>query len=102
MKSYPACLLLFSTVAFADCEKIDYVEVKDWPVAKVEQAYCVANAEKWQVWRQGTMIDMWLPDGTPTARGYKYEAALKVCHAQLALYARVLENIHKRAIPSCK
>jgi hypothetical protein len=100
MKSYPAaCLLLFSTLAFANCEKIDYVEVKDWPVAKVEQEYCKTFSEKWAM--PAPKLDDFHADGTPTPRAKIMLDALNVCNAQGALYIRVLENIHKRGAPFC-
>jgi hypothetical protein len=97
-------LFLLSSAAFADCEKIDYVEVKDWPVAKVEQVYCETYAKKWEVadsvnWMSGEMIS---PDGTATARFYEHRAAMNLCFAQLALYVRVLKNVHHKQVPFCR
>ncbi len=87
-------LFLFSGVALA-CEKIDYVEAKDWPVEKVEKALCDAKEETVKlVIRQVNLQD------SPYAR--EYTVPIAVCEAQSALYSRVIENVHKRKLPNCK
>jgi hypothetical protein len=95
MKTYlTICLILLSTgVHAAPCDKIDYVEVKDWPVAKVEQAYCDAHAERLHVAFAGI--------GLHGPAADEHDVAIAACESQMALYVRVLENIHKRRIPSC-
>jgi hypothetical protein len=92
MKTHSAtCLLLISTTTTAlACDKIDYVEVKDWPTAKVEQAYC----EDTRVHFNRTVAQI---EGK---MGYDTRDAER-CRDQIALYKRVLES-RKRPVPSCK
>jgi hypothetical protein len=67
MKSYSTLgLFLISSSAFADCEKIDYVEVKDWPVVKVEQALCDSREESYKL----TMMRMRLEDSEVAPRNW--------------------------------
>lgn len=77
------------------CEKIDYVEVKDWPVEKVERALCDAKEESYKL----VVMQLDLQD-SPYAR--EYPPRINLCEAQAALYTRVLENVHKRKLPNCK
>ena len=88
------CLILLSTSACASpCDKIDYVEVKEWPATKVEQAYCDAHAERLHVAFSGI--------GLRGPAADEHNVAVAACESQMALYVRVLENIHKRRVPSC-
>ena len=32
-----------TTTALSECEKVEYVELKDWPVEDVEKRYCLHN-----------------------------------------------------------
>jgi hypothetical protein len=95
------CLALAVTTALvaatsygAACGESDYVEVKDWPAEKVEQAYCEAHAEMLHV----TFASI----GLRGRAADENKEAIATCESQIALYVRVLENIHKRRIPSCK
>jgi hypothetical protein len=90
----PTCLFLISSAVFA-CEKIDYVEVKDWPVEQIEQTYCADQLEMvGLISRQLNLQD------SPYAR--QYTKPIDTCESQMALYVRVLENVHKRKLPNCK
>jgi hypothetical protein len=94
MKKLLVGMFLLSAPPFAlACEKIDYVEVKDWPVDKVEKALCEAMAESLGL----TMRSIDLTD-VRTGRS-PYDAAMNLCDAQASLYGRVLENVHKRKVP---
>jgi hypothetical protein len=94
MKSNAAiCLLLLSTTALA-CDKIDYVDVKDWPAEKVEQAYCESHAEM--------LHTAFASIGLRGSAADENKLAIAACESQMAVYLRVLENIHKRRVPSCK
>ncbi len=86
--------LVAATSYGAACSKIDYVEVKDWPAEKVEQAYCEAHAEMLHV--------AFASIGLQGRAADENKVAIAACESQMALYVRVLENIHKRRIPSCK
>jgi hypothetical protein len=95
MKTYLTTLfLLLSSCAFA-CDKIDYVEVRDWPVEQVEKALCDAREESLKL----RMRQLDLQD-SPYAR--EYPPRINACETQAALYVRVLENVHKRKLPNCK
>jgi hypothetical protein len=84
-------LLSASPLALA-CDKIEYVEVRDWPVEKVERALCDAMAESLEL--AGRSIDLM---DIRTGRS-PYDAAYNLCKAQASLYSRVLENVHKRKV----
>ena len=92
MKKLILGLFLLSGVAHA-CDKIEYVEDKDWPVAKVERALYDATAEA----LQGARLGIELTD-ISTGRS-PYDDTIHLCDAQARLYIRVLENVHKRTLP---
>lgn len=92
MKKLMLGLFLLSSVAHA-CDKIEYIEVKDWPIAKVERALCDATAESLELAIRS--IDL---RDIRTGRS-PYDAAQSLCDAQARLYIRVLENVHKRTLP---
>jgi hypothetical protein len=96
MKRLLLSLFLFSGAALA-CEKIDYVEVKDWPVEQVEKAFCDAKSESLQM----TIRQIHLM-GSTLVDYHDYDAPINRCDAQVAMYGRVLKNVHKRELPTCK
>jgi hypothetical protein len=73
------------------CEKIEYIEVKDWKPAVIAKAYCDADKETKRVFEvAGTQNDI---------RPILKEA--DICMKQMELYKRALKNLHGRNAPAC-
>lgn len=87
ISSWAALCLFFSSLAFAECEKIEYVEAREWTPAKVAKTFCESLMEHHRLLNaferspQGGPI----PDNT-------YIGALRQCETQIALYQRIIEN----------
>ncbi len=94
-------LLLFALCgpAWASCERIEYADARDWPIAKAEEAYCDAKREMYEAISAGS--------AAANKSGYPRDAApmlreSNACAARSDLFARVIENVHKRPLPKCK
>jgi hypothetical protein len=90
------CLFLLSGAAMA-CEKIEYAEVKDWPVEQTEKALCEARKESLELTVKSIRLM-----GSNYVDYREYTPAINRCDAQAALYERVIQNVHKRPLPNCK
>lgn len=101
MNRLPPALLVFAAfqVHAVACAKIEYVEARDWSPVQVEQAYCAAgNAATYGRTEARRLA---VVEHEP----YKAEAVMKqanACAEQQAMLARLLENVHKRQLPSCQ
>lgn len=89
-------VLALSGPAWAECPKIEYADVRDWPVAKLEEGYCAAGKE---MRKHARLAEIYHASSYNMARAHRLEAG--DCAAQQALFGRVIENVHKRQTPAC-
>lgn len=78
----------------AGCLRVDYAEAKDWPAEQVEREYCAGLALMRETKRLA--LDAGPGAGPAVLRGSAN------CVDQLAMYERVLKNVHKRPPPPCQ
>lgn len=89
-----AAILLAAWSAGSDaagCLRVEYAEVRDWPVEQVEREYCTAL----NTMRANNRTARETPAGQIALQG------TSGCFDQAAMYERVLKNVHKRPPPTC-
>ena len=91
MKAAVLLYLVSGMAAAATCQRLEYAEVKDWPVEEVERAYCADQKEMYAILNKAARAQ------APGLLRYGEE-----CAKSADLYERVLKNVHKRPTPACK
>lgn len=88
-----AALLFSQSVAAAACSKVEYADARDWSVADLERQFCEDRRQ---------MYVATFAAGKGSVRDMRYlHAEANQCAEQMALYERVLKNVHKRPTPTC-
>jgi hypothetical protein len=93
MKRLLLGLFLFSGAALA-CEKIEYVEAKDWTADELHLQACAALKEAGE--NPG-----FLASYDPMSGKIRESVAIE-CHKQYDLYVRILKNVHHKEQWSCE
>jgi hypothetical protein len=78
------------------CERIQYVEVKDWKPEAIVAAYCADYHEALRITEEGHRAT-----STSRVNPAIYLSMINVCSEQMGMYARALKNLHGREMPPC-
>lgn len=89
-----------SAAQAAPCQRIEYVDARDWPIEKAEAAYCVAS--KRADLNRGLWRDLAAKGLLNGADSKEITADANSCAERASLFGRVIENVHKRPLPACK
>lgn len=96
-KSVASLLLVFIAPTALACSKVEYADARDWPVDQLERAYCEAGKD--------------MSDGIRAASEAARvsmrdaNAILRIsdqCAEKRAMLGRVIQNVQKRALPTCR
>ena len=94
-----AALALSAGVAHAalTCPKVDYAEARDWAPEEVQHEYCKAGAAmRASVASSRDMMNVGLQGEANRAL-----QDAKQCQDLQAMLGRVIENVHRTALPHC-
>lgn len=85
-------------MAALTCQKVDYVEARDWPLDKLQVEYCRTG----ETMRNSIAIsDSLFKAGLRRDSQDSLDDA-RLCQQQQQMFGRVIENIHRAPLPSCK
>ena len=110
MRAMLFAALLLSGAAFAQCEKVEYVELKDWSVEDIEKRYCydekLSHIEMDTALKIGALrLEMQQKLGHDSASFARdQESRLEnssVCADEVSKMARLLKNVYHKDRPTC-
>jgi hypothetical protein len=105
-----AALLLLSGSVFAQCEKVEYVELKDWSVEDIEKRYCldekyfyieIDTAKKLAALRLEMQQKLGHDSPTAARDQAKHSENSSGCVDELSKMARLLKNVYHKDRPAC-
>jgi hypothetical protein len=80
------------------CAKVEYGDARDWPIEKLEEAYCRSDTAM----RNSLASSKDLMNAGLRGNAQSAIDDARRCQEQHAMLGRVLENVHKRSPPDCK